>query len=1124
MAAGTCYDLQCFSSDGTDVNAGDRIGRYLLEQPLGRGGMGVVWLAVLEGPRGFRRRVALKFLQSGPSANAEYDLAHEARLGGLLTHPNVAGTYELGEADGRWFVAMEWVDGPNLTELCRRLGRLPPRAVLEIGSQLASALDALHTLKHMGLAAGLVHRDVKPSNILVDRHGIVKLVDLGVARMASDSGSRSTGTPAFMAPEQYTGIEDSRADLFSAGCVLFYLVTGRRPFGKGADAMTTVQNVDDILDHPDFLAPVESRVPGLGPVLHRCLQADPERRFPSAQALGNVLSAIIDAQPPCPALAELVSQSSAESTDTNRATVRRAVDATDSGTAPIPRFQDDFVGRARELEQLEHRIESGARLIVLTGPGGMGKTRLALAASRSKTHTVGVCFVDLTEVRSLDDLCATVSRALGVPLLQSDAVSRLGRALAGRGRMIVILDNFEQVVELAPLTLTKWLQTAPRVTFLVTSRVRLDIRGEVPFEVGALDPEAAAELFWTRAPRGLSQEERDALPELLARIDNMPLAIELAAARTRVLKVPQILERLHARFKLLSGMGAGRPARHRSLRAALDVSWEHLSPWEKSGLAQLSTFSSGWTMEAAEAVLDLSQWPDAPWTFDVVAALLDHSLVRFDRTDDRFSMLASIVEYASETLENGDRVAQRHGAWFAQFGSPDALDALERRGGVDRFNALRHELDNVTMACRWAIARGDEAVAIDTCLAACRVLRVNGAVTAAFPLLNATMAMEGDHRRPELACELAAFYLRTSRHEEAAEAADRALALSRLHGTARFEGVAMYTLAEVDRHEGRYAQAARHMETAVPLLRDGGDLRHEILGMWRLAHLHIAAGRTDESRAVVEAALAVAERAGASHLAPPLYMRLADIQSRALQFREARRQLEAARENWAETGHRPGEIASCFALGIVHAELGDLEEGCRLLTRGSDIARKVGGTTQGRICRYTLANLHILQGDLETAHPLAQDAFDSAIEGGDKTHEMEAGKLLGWIARKRGDHDEALRLLEAALELSVASGLKRINISILRELAILHLARGDVREARRCADEGAALLDPADKLAALLVGCVRARVSHAEADFATAQERMNRVDGLMAEAALGPETRMGSAVRKARKVVGARAD
>ena len=294
--------------------------------------------------------------------------------------------------------------------------------------------------------------------------------------------------------------------------------------------------------------------------------------------------------------------------------------------------RDAFVGRKAELLALAHTLESGARLINVVGAGGSGKTRLVRRYARAwlGDWPGGVWFCDLCEARTHDGILFAVATALGVPLKGGDAVAQLGRAIAARGRCLVVLDNFEQVAGLAPATLGPWLDGTTEAAFVVTSRERLHLPGErlLPLEPLALASEAV-DLFEVRGRAhrpdfAVVADNRAAIEEVVRLLDGLPLAIELAAARLRVLSPAQLVRRLHDRFSVLGG-ASGAAARQATLRAAIDWSWQLLLPWEKAAFAQCSVFEGGFTLASAEAVLDLAPWPDAPPAVDAVQSLVDKS-------------------------------------------------------------------------------------------------------------------------------------------------------------------------------------------------------------------------------------------------------------------------------------------------------------------------------------------------------------------------------------------------------------------------------------------------------------------------------------------------------------------
>ncbi len=275
-------------------------GRYTLQGLLGEGGMARVFLAELQGVRGFRKRAALKVIRTSVGDQDQrltQALIHEAMLGGMLHHPNVVETYDFGEEDGQAWIAMELVRGVGLAELLKGEERVPAPVALEIAAQICAGLQHAHTLEQDGVRTPLVHRDLKPSNVMVADSGLVKVLDFGIAKATHVTGNttatgQTKGTPAFMSPEQAQALPvDPRSDLFAAGALIYELITGHRFFGGQTvyQIMLAVAMVEDRLNDAKQIELAEEAVPGSWEVIHRCLRADRELRYPSALELEQAI-------------------------------------------------------------------------------------------------------------------------------------------------------------------------------------------------------------------------------------------------------------------------------------------------------------------------------------------------------------------------------------------------------------------------------------------------------------------------------------------------------------------------------------------------------------------------------------------------------------------------------------------------------------------------------------------------------------------------------------------------------------------------------------------------------------------------------------------------------------------
>ncbi len=290
-------------------------GRYKLLNLLGEGGMAKVYRALLSGPMGFEKEVALKRLDSKVTADERVvkALINEARLGGQLKHKNIVEIYEFNHVDGHYFMAMEYVDGWTLDALVRRCRNhreyLPASVVYEIVANICRGLEYAHGLvDKSGRALNLVHRDLKPGNVMISREGDVKLMDFGIAKADSNlykttAADVTKGTPVYMSPEQVTGAKlDQRSDIFSFGSILVELITNEIPFS--ADNLLAIMHAVLNADIETPLAKVQARMPAFAPVLARAMAKDREERYESAASLTKALRALRRDLDPGPTLTE----------------------------------------------------------------------------------------------------------------------------------------------------------------------------------------------------------------------------------------------------------------------------------------------------------------------------------------------------------------------------------------------------------------------------------------------------------------------------------------------------------------------------------------------------------------------------------------------------------------------------------------------------------------------------------------------------------------------------------------------------------------------------------------------------------------------------------------------------
>jgi predicted ATPase len=470
----------------------------------------------------------------------------------------------------------------------------------------------------------------------------------------------------------------------------------------------------------------------------------------------------------------------------------------------LPRPASSFVGRERELEEVLSRIGNGARLVTLTGPGGSGKTRLAIEAATTLVteYKAGVFWVGLGPLRDPALVTETIAQTLGA----KDGLA----GHIGEREMLLLLDNLEQVIDAAP-ELSALLTACPNLELLVTSRELLRVQGEVEYPVPPLAEPEAVSLFCERAQVGPSAD----IAELCARLDNLPLAVELAAARTKALTPTQILERLSQRLDLLKG-GRDADPRQATLRATIEWSYELLSPAEQRLFARLSVFAGGCTLEAAEEICDAE--------VDILQSLVEKSLLRF--TDERYWMLETIREYASEWLAasgEGVELGRRHAQHLLDCGRALAPYLPVTKEWLD---VLEGEHDNVRAALDRLPAQGDTQLALELAESVWRFWKMRGHQAEAQRRLESLLAIDraATAARGHALNAVVGMAVDNGEYETGRLHAEEALAIHRANGDDWGIARSTYMLGYAAIESGDFVAARPLFEETVRLM---AELGHE---------------------------------------------------------------------------------------------------------------------------------------------------------------------------------------------------------------------------------------------------------------------------------------------------------
>jgi len=631
----------------------------------------------------------------------------------------------------------------------------------------------------------------------------------------------------------------------------------------------------------------------------------------------------------------------------------------------LPRPASSFVGREREVGEILALLRDGTRLVTMTGPGGAGKTRLAVAAAAELVteFNAGVFWVGLASLRDPLLVLDMVAQTLGARDGVADHV--------GERELLLLLDNIEQVIEAGP-ELATLLEACPNLKLLVTSRELLRVRGEVEYPVAPLaDPEAVA-LFCARAQLEPDQTVR----ELCRRLDNLPLALELAAARTRVLSPAQTLERLAQRLDLLRG-GRDADPRQQTLRATIAWSYDLLSDEEQTLFARLAVFSGGSTLEASVDV--------AAADLDVLQSLVEKSLVR--HTGERFWMLETIREFAVERLDasgEAENLRRHHAEWFLALAEEAAPNM--HWYSAEWIERLEREHDNLRAALEHL--EGEPLLRLAGALQAFWV--EGGHVAEARRRLERVLAGE---RAPSLARATALDALAEMAYcsGDAAAAAvleEEALELYRAFGDTAGAALVLAGLGVCYIEQGEFERAQHACEESVDLYRQLGDEASAIRATRTLAFTHDSRGDKERARSLHEANLRAIRELGLKEAEAAT---LGSLWSIAVEESRADAARALGRESlrlWLEVGSRQGIAqALCHAASELAVLQADPSSAARLLS-WFEAQEELIGVSEAWVPRMNERTLAAIREQLDEA------SIDEAWEEGRKLTAEEAVALV----------------------------------------------------------------------------------------------------------------------------------
>lgn len=746
---------------------------------------------------------------------------------------------------------------------------------------------------------------------------------------------------------------------------------------------------------------------------------------------------------------------------------------------PLPAPLTPFIGRDVELEQIAQLLaDPNCRLLTICGPGGMGKTRLALEVAARHAHAFasGAAFVELASVSAANQIAATIGETLRLSFTGEDApTEQLLRHLQPL-QLLLVLDNLEHLLDDAEL-ITAILRRAPAVTILATSRERLHLSAEWIFDVAGLaypsasaartDPLdfSAVRLFTLQARRvhphfSPSPGELEAIISICRYVAGMPLAVELAAAWTRSMTVAEIARQTHADLDVLATSLRDVPARHRSLRAVFDHSWGTLNEREQTVFARLAVFRGGCTAVAAARVAQASR--------ALLAALIDKSLLRQERTardglstpdEPRFTMLEPVREYALEQLAASGALATIQRSHAAYYLEQAEATAAARDGAAERWmHQMERDADNVRAALRWALDNRERAFGLRLAEALWLFWRRRGYLHEGRQWLADIMALAHDGAdpigsAPRTSGSEALAWLASDEQSFAQAAALFARGVTLQRTVGRVDGLTEVLIsgARQARSEGDYARATALLEHELRQYRAlvaSGSLQHGMLIplLQELAMVRREQGAYDRSSALWQECLDL-QRAQQDRVGIAVaQMGLSDVARDRGDPGTVRALCEQSLPVFREIGEARG-IGYCVNnLALAAFMEADLDRAAALIDESVTLFRALQAGPSMAEVLVTRGRINAAQGNRTQARDDLSEALRIARAEGPRWQLAAALEALGEVFVHQGRIERALPLLSAAITLRTTMGIPiraADQVSFDQALAIVRATLGD---------------------------------------------------------------------------------
>ncbi len=701
----------------------------------------------------------------------------------------------------------------------------------------------------------------------------------------------------------------------------------------------------------------------------------------------------------------------------------------------LPVQLSGFIGRADEIKHAKELLKNN-RLLTLTGAGGLGKTRFSLqvASDLIDDFANGVWFVELAAVSDPVFLPITIINDLRLKEEQKKTPEETLADHLKDKEILIILDNCEQIIESCAKLTENLLLTCPKLKVIATSREALNCIGEQTYRIPPLtlpDPDhkytpeqltqyESVRLFIERAlavnPNfRVTNENSTALAEVCLRLDGIPLAVELAATRTKILSVEKIYERLDDRFNLLTGGKRTALPRQQTLRALIDWSYDLLSENEKILWSRLSVFSGGWTLEAAEKVCS-DETISKNDILELLSQLAEKSVIIYDETKDRYRILESLKQYGIEKLPAGNEIFIKHLNYFLEL-SEKAKPELLGENTKFWMRVIEADHSNFISAIEWSVRNENSEKGIITVAALGRFWNITGQYSTGIRLIEIILESAGSLNKSSKVNVLnwiGSFKSSQGDYEQAKKYYEEILIIRKETGDKSGIAGSIHNLGNVALSQGDYEKAKKYYEESMAIYKEIGDKKGIATPILSLGNISLNQGDYEKAKMYYEESLAIKKEIGNKDGIARSINNLGNLAYYQGDYEQAKKYYKESLHICNEIGNKNGIAASISNLGSVASNQGEYEQAKKYYEESLDIRREIGNKNGIAESIKNVGNVAYDQGDYKQAKKLFEESLSIYKEIGYKIGMADSVNYLGNAAYRLGEFEKAIKLLSAS--------------------------------------------------------------------------------------------------------------